>query len=74
MATPEGEPDLTLMLEITGREDNQTAAKHEGAKRWVSAVNAWGRLGRWGFHVCRNPQTLVKELAFLLRQGQSVAA
>jgi type III restriction enzyme len=74
MATPEGEPDLTLILEIKGREDNQTAAKHDGAKRWVRAVNAWGKLGRWGFHVCRNPQTLVKELAFLLRQDQSEAA
>jgi type III restriction enzyme len=74
MATPEGEPDLTLILEIKGREDNQTAAKHEGAKRWMRAVNAWGRLGRWGFHVCRNPQTLVKELSFLLRRGQPAAA
>jgi type III restriction enzyme len=74
MATPEGEPNLTLILEIKGREDNQTAAKHDGAKRWVRAVNAWGKLGRWDFHVCRNPQTLVKELAFLLRQDQSAAA
>jgi len=40
----------------------------------VRAVNAWGKLGRWDFHVCRNPQTLVKELAFLLRRGQSAAA
>lgn len=74
MATPEGKPDLTLILEIKGREDKQSAAKHDGAKRWVRAVNAWGKLGRWDFHVCRNPQTLVKELAFLLRQGQSAAA
>ena len=73
MATPEGEPELTLILEVKGREDNQTAAKHDGAKRWVRAVNAWGKLGRWDFHVCRNPQTLVKELAFLLRQRQSAA-
>jgi type III restriction enzyme len=74
MATPEGEPDLTLILEVKGREDNQTAAKHDGARRWVRAVNAWGKLGRWDFHVCRNPQTLVKELAFLLRQRQAAAA
>jgi len=27
-------------------------------------------LGAWGFHVCRNPQMLEKELDYLLREGQ----
>jgi type III restriction enzyme len=37
-------------------------AKHEAARRWV-AVNNWGKLGRWAFHVCRDPQMLERELS-----------
>lgn len=59
--------DTTLVLEIKGYEDDQTKAKHNAAKRWVSAVNNWGELGKWSFHVCRNPQLLDKELAYLLQ-------
>ena len=66
--------DLTLILEIKGFEDDQTKAKHQAARRWVSAVNNWGKLGRWAFHVCRNPQTLDKELVFLAKQEGQVAA
>jgi type III restriction enzyme len=65
MATPEGTPDLTLVLEVKGFEDNLATAKHEGAHRWVRAVNNWGKLGRWAFHVCRNPQTLNVELEYI---------
>ena len=57
--------DVTLILEIKGFEDNQDKAKHDAAKRWKSAVNNWGQLGMWGFHVCRNPQLLEKELEYL---------
>jgi type III restriction enzyme len=53
----------TLLLEIKGHEDEQTKAKHQAAKRWVSAVNNWGELGQWDFHVCREPALLRKELA-----------
>jgi type III restriction enzyme len=60
--------DVTLILEIKGFEDDQTKAKHNAAKRWVSAVNNWAQLGKWDFHVCRNPQVLEKELDFLARQ------
>jgi len=73
MATPEGEPDFTLVLEVKGMEDNLTAAKHDGARRWVRAVNNWGRLGRWEFHVCRNPQVLESELAYLVQQARRAA-
>ena len=59
--------DVTVVLEIKGFEDDQTKAKHTAAKRWVAAVNNWGQLGRWAFHVCRNPQLLDKEMAFLDR-------
>jgi len=30
-------------------------------------VNNWGELGRWAFHVCRNPQLLDKEMEYLAR-------
>lgn len=74
MATQDGEPDLTLVLEVKGFENNQTTAKHEGARRWVRAVNNWGKLGRWAFHVCRNPQMLERELNNLLQQMRQAAA
>jgi type III restriction enzyme len=53
---------MALLLEIKGYEDDQDRAKHEAARRWVSAVNHWGRLGRWSLHVCRDPQRLGEEL------------
>jgi type III restriction enzyme len=65
LATPEGSAELTLLLEVKGEERNQDRAKHEGAHRWVRAVNNWGKLGTWAFHVCRNPQMLERELAEL---------
>ncbi|MBN1888796.1 MAG: DEAD/DEAH box helicase family protein [Thermoflexales bacterium] len=53
---------LTLILEIKGDEPEQARAKHEAAMRWVAAVNNWGQLGRWDFHVNRAPEALVYEL------------
>ena len=50
-----------------GFEDDQTKAKHTAANRWVEAVNNWGQLRRWAFHVCRNPQLLDKEMEYLAR-------
>lgn len=57
----------TVVLEIKGFEDDQTNAKHNAAKRWVEAVNNWRQMGRWAFHVCRNPQLLERGLEYLLR-------
>lgn len=48
----------TLLVEIKGQLREDTDAKHQAAKRWVSAVNNWGKLGRWDFLVCRDPQKL----------------
>ena len=56
----------TLVLEIKGHEDDQDRAKHQAAKRWVSAVNNWGELGKWEFHVCKDPQMLGRELEWLI--------
>lgn len=53
---------LTLILETKGYQPDQDNAKHEAARRWVSAVNNWGEMGKWRFHVCLDPQTLGQEL------------
>ena len=55
-----------VVLEVKGREYAGTDAKHEAARRWVSAVNHWGRLGAWDFLVCRDPQALEDDLSALL--------
>ncbi len=62
---------VRLILEIKGYEDDQELAKYAGARRWVSAVNNWGDLGKWDFHVCKDPQQLRHELAFLVRNKDS---
>ena len=61
--------DVTLVLEIKGLETEKDRAKHQAAKRWVGAVNNWGQLGRWDFHVCKDPQMLGRELGFLVQKG-----
>ncbi|MBI4330445.1 MAG: hypothetical protein HY673_04090 [Chloroflexi bacterium] len=52
-----------LVLEVKGEEDDQDRAKYQAARRWVTAVNNWGRLGVWDFAVCRDPQMLGKMMA-----------
>jgi hypothetical protein len=59
--------------EARGFEVDRTKAKHNAAKRWVAAVNNWGKLGKWLFHVCRNPQVQDKELLFLAQQAREAA-
>jgi type III restriction enzyme len=61
---------VTLLLEIKGQEDNQDNAKHDSARRWISAVNNWGKLGAWDLHVCRNPQMLERELEYVLKSSK----
>jgi type III restriction enzyme len=58
---------VTVVLELKGFEDEQARTKHNAANRWVEAVNNWGQLGAWTFHVCRNPQWLDKEMDYLAR-------
>ena len=57
---------VILILEIKGKEDNQDRAKHDAARRWVSAVNNWGGLGQWDFHVCYDPYQLDTQLSELV--------
>ena len=54
---------VSVVLEIKGKQHEDTDAKHQAAKRWVSAVNHWGRLGEWDFMVCREPQRLAEGFA-----------
>ena len=56
---------LQVMLEVKGQPHPETEAKHQAARRWVSAVNHWGRLGRWRFEVCWDPQRLGETLRSL---------
>jgi type III restriction enzyme len=56
---------VTLILEIKGKPHEDTEAKHQAARRWVAAVNHWGRLGEWAFLPCWNPQELRKKIAEL---------
>ncbi len=53
----------TLILEPKGEEDDRDRAKYQAARRWVTAVNNWGRLGVWDFKPCRDPQLLPQLLA-----------
>ena len=61
--------DVTLVLEIKGMFTDQDNAKHEAAKRWIAAVNNWGQLGRWAFHVNKDPQMLGVDLRHLVGSG-----
>ncbi|HTW69118.1 MAG TPA: hypothetical protein VME47_04450 [Acetobacteraceae bacterium] len=69
----DGSEPFTLVLEVKGFSGNQEAAKHEAARRWVRAVNNWGKLGRWAFHVCRNPSMLERELAAIAKAARKGA-
>ncbi len=57
---------VQVVLEIKGKPHEDTDAKHQAAKRWVAAVNHWGRLGEWDFLVCREPQHLAQALTQLI--------
>jgi type III restriction enzyme len=41
-----------LLVEGKGRKDEKDDAKLTAARRWVAAVNAWGKLGSWSHHLC----------------------
>jgi len=65
--------EVTVILEVKGYADDRTQQKHQATQRWLAAVNTWGKLGTWDFHVCRNPQTLDKELMDVHQQWLSVS-
>jgi len=51
-----------LILETKGEEDDQDRAKYQAARRWVTSVNNWGRLGVWDFSVCRDPALIPRQI------------
>jgi hypothetical protein len=54
LGTPRTETmELTVVLEIKGMLTEEDKAKHEAARRWVAAVNNWGKLGRSTFAATR---------------------
>ena len=61
---------LHVVIEIKGREREDTPAKHQAAHRWVTAINHWGRLGEWDFLVCRDPQLLGHRLTEIFDERQ----
>jgi type III restriction enzyme len=65
---------LTLLLEIKGEEREMDRAKHQAARRWVSAVNHWGQLGIWAFHACRDPQKVIEEIKAAMKVGADETA
>ena len=62
---------VNIVLEIKGVSYDDTDVKHQAAKRWVSAVNHWGRLGEWDFLVCRDPQSLGYQLSTLINKRRT---
>ena len=62
---------IHVVVEIKGREFGDTAAKHQAAQRWVTAVNHWGRLGEWHFLVCRDPQLLGLRMTEVFNERQA---
>ena len=57
--------DVTLILEIKGYEVHgreQNNAKHNAAKKWVTAVNNLGDFGQWDFLVCRDLGLLISSI------------
>jgi type III restriction enzyme len=66
-------PDgTTLILEVKGQFREETEMKHQAADQWVRAVNHWGKLGRWEFAVCLDPQRLPE--FFTARLSRAAAA
>jgi type III restriction enzyme len=55
-------PVLHLILETKGY-DPLDEVKEAAAQRWVKAVNADGRYGRWAFRMARNPNDVAQLLA-----------
>jgi type III restriction enzyme len=65
---------VSLVLEVKGMMDEQQKAKFEAAKRWCRAVNNWGKMGQWAFHVSKDPDHVQKEIEFLDQQLTQASA
>jgi type III restriction enzyme len=59
---------VMLILEVKGYEDEVDRQKYAATRRWVSAVNNWGQMGRWEFAVVKDPKDVPSVLARYARQ------
>ena len=59
---------VNLILEIKGFEREQDKAKHEAARRWCEAVTNWGKMGKWQFHVSKEPNEIQPNLKALVAE------
>jgi type III restriction enzyme len=55
-----------LVVEVKGLEREQDRSKEVGARRWVDAVNHWGKLGRWRYAKIHSPHQLESVLSVKL--------
>jgi type III restriction enzyme len=62
---------LTLVLEVKGMVDEQQRAKFSAAERWIRAVNYWGKMGRWDFLVCKDPNSLRQHLEHYAKESMT---
>lgn len=54
---------VTLVVEGKGRKTERDDAKLTAVRRWIAAVNRWGRLGRWEFGICFSEAELAALIA-----------
>jgi type III restriction enzyme len=57
---------VTVLLEVKGQTSEESRSKHQAANRWCSAVNNWGKLGKWDIVECKDPAGLSKLLKSLI--------
>lgn len=63
----------TLIIEGKGRKTERDDAKVTAMRRWIEAVNAWGRLGRWTFAICFAEADVKPAIDAALAEVSSVA-
>jgi type III restriction enzyme len=51
-----------VLVEGKGLPDEKDDAKATAARRWVQAVNTWGKLGTWSYVICTDPNKLTSQL------------
>jgi type III restriction enzyme len=61
---------VTLVVEGKGRKTERDDAKLTAVRRWIAAVDQWGKLGRWEFGICFSEA----ELAALIAQTATTSA
>ncbi len=54
---------VTLLIEGKGKPDEKDDAKATAARRWVAAVNCWGKLGVWRHTICYRASDVPAALA-----------